>query len=87
MPGSLGWRTVKSLVRARMWPWRPEKLARWALVTGGWRNERQTPRSQVPQEGIRRKAPPDTEGIETRHHGDESGSSTIVAKPRPTPRA
>ena len=32
----------------------------------GWRNRRQKPSSRAPPQGIRRKAQPDTEGIETR---------------------
>ena len=42
------------------------KLALRAAEPGGWRNGHQTPRSQAPWEGIRRKGPPDSECIETR---------------------
>ena len=61
----LGWRGANSLVSGMVVTFRCRKLALRATETGGWRNGHQTPRSQTPWEGIRRKAPPDIEGIET----------------------
>ena len=60
-----GWRTRSPWSAA----WRRGEAGIWPLGgcvrPDGWRNSPQRCRSQVPPNGIRRKAQPDTEGIET----------------------
>ena len=54
-----------------------KSLALRATVSGGWRNGRQTPRSQAPWEGIPRKAPPGIEGIETHRRRRSAHRATL----------
>jgi hypothetical protein len=61
----LGWRAAMPQVSGLGVVAVAGNLADWRPLRGGWRNGPQTPRPQAPPGGIRHKAPPDIEGIET----------------------